>query len=158
MIRLVLIGILAVTSLSAAAGQSETVLTPGLVISSNTKVKPGVYRLPGADGKSAVVVRGTNVTLDLTGVVIEGGEPFADPDGYVGTGIEVDGGSRVTIKGGAIRGYKVAVLARKSPFLHLTGLDLSYNWKQRLWSGIEKESLVDWMSYHNNEKLSLIHI
>src|SRR5215210_5180468 len=107
-----------------------------MVISANTKVKPGVYRLPGAEGKPAITVRGSNITLDLTGVTIEGGEPYADPDGYVGTGIEIDGGDHVTIRGGAIRGYKVGVIARESPFLHLTGLDLSYNWKQRLWSGI----------------------
>ena len=138
----------------ASTGQAppEVPLTAGMVITSHTKVKPGVYRLPGTDGKSAVTLRGSNITLDLTGVTIEGGEPYADPDGYVGTGIAIDGGDHITIKGGAIRGYKVAVLARKSPFLHLTGLDLSYNWKQRLWSGIEKESLLDWMSYHDNEK------
>lgn len=138
--------------LSAQAPQLEVTLTPGQVISSNTKVKPGVYRLPGADGKPALTVRGSNITVDLTGVTIEGGDPLADPDGYVGTGIAIEGGDHVTIRGGAVRGYKVAILARKSPFLHVTRVDVSYNWKQRLWSGIEKESLVDWMSYHNNEK------
>ena len=67
--------------------------------------------------------------------------------------ILVDGGSRVTIRRTrSIRGYKVGILARNSPDLHLTRNDLSYNWKQRLYSGIEKESLVDWMSYHQNEK------
>ncbi len=123
-----------------------------MIISVSTKIKPGVYRLAGNASTSAVTVRGQNITLDLTGVTLEGGAPYADPDGYAGTGIEVAGGDHVTIRGGSIRGYKVAILARSSPFLHLTGLDLSYNWKQRLWSGIEKESLVDWMSYHNNEK------
>ncbi len=136
----------------AAQAPFEVPLVPGMVITSNTKIKPGVYRLPEDATKPALVIRGNNVTVDLTGVAIEGGEPYVDPDGYLGTGIKIEGGEHVTIKGGAIRGYKVAILARQSPFLHLTGLDLSYNWKQRLWSGIEKESLVDWMSYHNNEK------
>lgn len=136
----------------AQAQLPEIVPTPGMVISTNTRVKPGTYRIPGREGAAAITVRGSNITVDMTGVVIEGGEPFADPDGYVGTGIEIDGGDHVTLKGATVRGYKTAILARKSPFLHLTGNDLSYNWKQRLWSGIEKESLVDWMSYHNNEK------
>lgn len=131
---------------------TEIVPTPGMVITSSVRVKPGTYRVPGRDGAVAITVRGSNITVDMTGVVIEGGEPFADPDGYTGTGIEIDGGDHVTLKGATIRGYKTAILARKSPFLHLTGNDLSYNWKQRLWSGIEKESLVDWMSYHDNEK------
>jgi len=138
--------------LAARAQAPELVLTPGLVISTSVRVKPGTYRLPGSDAASAVTIRGSNITVDMAGVVIEGGEPFADPDGYVGTGIAIDGGDHVTLKGATIRGYKVAILARRSPFLHLTGNDLSYNWKQRLWSGIEKESLVDWMSYHNNEQ------
>lgn len=130
----------------------EVGLTPGMVITANTRVKPGTYRVQGRDGAAAITVRGSNITVDMTGVVLEGGEPFADPDGYIGTGIEIDGGDHVTLKGATIRGYKTAILARKSPFLRLTGNDLSYNWKQRLWSGIEKESLVDWMSYHDNEK------
>ena len=64
----------------------------------------------------------------------------------------VDGGSERHRKNAVIRGYKVGILARRSPDLHLTHNDLSYNWKPRLYSGIEKESLVDWMSYHQNEK------
>lgn len=151
-IRHGLLAIACVIAPVAMQAQSEVPLKLGMVITTNTKVRPGVYGLPGVDGKPALVVRGSNVTVDLAGVTIEGGESYADPDGYVGTGIEIEGGDHITIKGGAIRGYKVAILARKSPFLHLTGLDLSYNWKQRLWSGIEKESLLDWMSYHDNEK------
>ena len=69
-----------------------------------------------------------------------------------GVGILIDGGSRVTLRNAVVRGYKVALLARNSPDLHVTRGDFSYNWKQRLYSGIEKESLVDWMSYHQNEK------
>jgi nitrous oxidase accessory protein NosD len=130
----------------------EIALTPGIVITTSVRIKPGTYRLPGDEARPAVTIRGSNITVDLTGVTIEGGEPFADPDGYVGTGIEIDGGDHVSVKGATIRGFKVAILARRSPFLHLTGNDLSYNWKQRLWSGIEKESLLDWMSYHDNEK------
>ncbi len=150
-----ILGIFAALALPVATSElqfPEVTLTPGQVITSNAKVKPGVYRLPGADGRSAITVRGSGITLDLTGVTIEGADPYADPDGYVGTGIAIDGGDHVTVRGGVIRGYKVGVLARQSPFLHLTGLDVSYNWKQRLWSGIEKESLVDWMSYHDNEQ------
>jgi nitrous oxidase accessory protein NosD len=140
------------THSGAEAQLQEVVPAHGMVITSNTRVKPGTYRLSGRDGAAAITVRGSNITVDMTGVVLEGGDPFADPDGYAGTGIEIDGGDHVTVKGATIRGYKTAILARKSPFLHLTANDLSYNWKQRLWSGIEKESLVDWMSYHNNEK------
>lgn len=133
--------------------QGAVALTPGMVIDHSITVRPGTYRLPSPNLETpALVLRGANVTIDLTDVTIEGGEPFADPDGYTGVGILVDGASNVTIKGGAVRGYKVGIRAARSPNLHVTGVDASYNYKQRLWSGIEKESLLDWMSYHQNEK------
>jgi len=143
-------------SAQAAPRQQElstTTPTAGMTIVRSVRIPPGRYRLqaPAADA-AAIVVRGENITIDLTGVTLEGGDPFADPDGYQGTGVFIDGGRGVTLRGGAIRGYKVGVRARRSPALHITGLDASYNWKQRLWSGIEKESLIDWMSYHDNEK------
>jgi nitrous oxidase accessory protein NosD len=138
---------------SGLGAQAQVILTPGMVIERSVTVKPGTYRLPSASFEApAIVVRGSNITVDLTGVTIEGGEPYADPDGYKGTGVLVDGGSNVTIKGGAIRGFKVGIRAAKTPKLHITGVDASHNYKQRLWSGIEKESLLDWMSYHQNEK------
>jgi parallel beta-helix repeat protein len=133
--------------------QEQLPLTAGMVIDHSITVKPGTYRLPSANlDAPAIVVRGANITIDLTGVTIEGGEPYADPDGYTGVGILVDGAANVTIKGGAVRGYKVGIRASKTPKLHITGVDASYNYKQHLWSGIEKESLLDWMSYHQNEK------
>jgi parallel beta-helix repeat protein len=64
----------------------------------------------------------------------------------------VDGGENVTIKGLNAHGYKIGILARRSAKLHITGADLSYNWKPRLYSLVEHESLLDWMSYHHNEK------
>lgn len=124
-----------------------------MVIDRSITVKPGTYRLPSASFDApAIIVRGADITIDLTGVTLEGGEPLADPDGYTGVGILVDASPNVTIKGGAVRGYKVGIRAAKTPKLHITGVDASYNYKQRLWSGIETESLLDWMSYHQNEK------
>ena len=63
----------------------------------------------------------------------------------------VDGGEHVTIRNARIRGYKVAVLARRVRGLTLDGNDVSRNWKAHLYSGIEHESFTDWMSYHHNE-------
>jgi nitrous oxidase accessory protein NosD len=146
-------------STGVAARQDLPTITPtaGMVIDRSVRLAPGRYRLTappgeGAAGGAAVIVRGENLTIDLTGVTLEGGEPFADPDGYHGTGIFIEGGRGVTLRGGAIRGYKVGVLARKSAALRITGLDASYNWRPRLFSGIEKESLADWLSHHDNEK------
>ena len=139
--------------------QALPTITPtlGMTIDRSVKIAPGRYRFPvkaaaASPNEPAIRVRGDNITVDLSGVMIEGGDPEADPDGYVGVGVLVDEGKGVTITGGAIRGYKVGVLARRSSALRITGLEVSYNWKARLYSGIEKESLADWLTHHDNEK------
>ena len=126
----------------------------GQVIDHSMVVRRGVYRLTASEDLKtpALTIRGNNITIDFNGATLAGGPETADPDSFAGVGILIDGGSQITVKNAVIRGYKVGILARHSNGLHLTGNDLSYNWKQRLYSRIEKESLVDWMSYHQNEK------
>ncbi len=140
----------------AAVGQSPALvpLEAGMVIDRSVTIRPGTYRLPASPdlARPAVTIRGENITVDFNGAVLAGGPELADPDGYAGVGILIEGGRTVTVKNAVIRGYKIGMLARRSPDLHLSRNDLSYNWKPRLYSGVEKESLVDWMSYHQNDK------
>jgi nitrous oxidase accessory protein NosD len=125
----------------------------GTIITQTTRLTPGVVARPSVDlDHPAITIHGSNVTVDFTGVTLRGGAPGADPDTYTGLAVLVDGGENVTIKNLTARGYKVGILARHSNGLHITGADLSYNWKQRLYSLVEHESLLDWMSYHHNEK------
>ena len=100
----------------------------------------------------ALTIRGSNITVDFTGVTLRGAPAGADPDTFTGLAVLVDGGDNVTIKGLNAHGYKIGVLARKTAKLHITGANLSYNWKPRLYSLVEHESLLDWMSYHQNDK------
>jgi nitrous oxidase accessory protein NosD len=125
-----------------------------MVIDRSVTIRPGTYRLSASADltQPAIIVRGEEITVDFGGAVLAGGRDGADPDSFAGVGILIEGGRGITIKNAVIRGYKVGVLARRSTSLHLTRNDLSYNWKQRLYSGIEKESLVDWMSYHQNDR------
>lgn len=134
--------------------QQTLPLTQGMVIDRSVTIRPGTYRLSASPDLQtpAITIRGENIVVDFNGAVLAGSPEAADPDAFAGVGVLVDGGSRVTVRGGTIRGYKVGILARDSPDLRITRNDLSYNWKQRLHSGIEKESLLDWMSYHQNEK------
>ncbi len=153
-LRLLTVAGLVAAGAVASARQAPPLVTPvgGMVIDHSVRIRPGTYRLASADVDTpAITVRGEHVVVDFTGVTIEGGDPIAEPDGYSGTGILVEGGADVTIRHAAVRGYKVAVLGRHSPRLHLVDNDFSYNWKARLWSGIEKESLVDWLTHHDNE-------
>ncbi len=135
-----------------AGGPGPVALSPGLVLSSSTVLKPGVYRIAsGGDSKPAIVIRGNNLTLDFRSVVLEGSPTTVDPDKRAGLGILIEG-RNVTIKNLRVRGYKVGLMARNSPGLKLLDADLSYNWKPRLLSTQEREDLADWMSYHQNEK------
>jgi hypothetical protein len=146
--------VVACLSGSGGSAQSTVALTPGMVITRSMTIRPGSYILPAsADLKTpAITIRGENITVAFNGATLAGTREGPDPDSYAGVGILIDGGSKVTVKNAIIRRYKVGILARKSADLHLTRNDVSHNWKQRLYSGIEKESLVDWMSYHQNEQ------
>ena len=126
-------------------------LFSGQVIDRSVVVLPRFYHFPSAAlDRPAIRITGENITVDFNGAVLVGSQ--GDPNTYAGLGILIEGGRKITVKNAVVRGYKVGILARRSPDLHLTGNDLSHNWKQRLYSGIEKESLVDWMSYHQNDK------
>ncbi|HVL67748.1 MAG TPA: right-handed parallel beta-helix repeat-containing protein [Vicinamibacterales bacterium] len=134
--------------------QQMVPLTQGMVIDRSIIVRPGTYHLRGAADlrTPALTIRGSDIVVDFNGATIVGSPGGAEPDEFAGVAILIEGGSGVTVKGATIRGFKVGILARNSPGLRITRNDLSYNWKQRLYSGIEKESLLDWMSYHQNEK------
>ncbi|MGE5243233.1 MAG: NosD domain-containing protein, partial [Betaproteobacteria bacterium] len=139
----------------AATAQTavEVALRAGLVIDRSTTVRPGTYRIASAslDGP-AIVIRGHDIVVDFDGAVLEGSPGGEAPDRFAGLAVLVDGGERITIRNARIRGYKVAILARHVRGLTLTGNDVSYNWKPRLYSGVEHESFADWLTYHHNER------
>jgi parallel beta-helix repeat protein len=135
------------------AGTPQQELRAGTVITRSVKFRPGTYRLqgPASPDSAIIVVRGDSLTVDLTGVVLEGHSPGADPDLARGVAIRVEGGSNIRIVGARIRGYKIGILARGTRGIEVRSSDLSHNWKPRLFSLVEHESLVVWLSFHNNE-------
>ncbi len=134
-----------------SAQQRSVPYTPGMVITASTRITPGTYHIPSGDSVG-IVIRGDGITVDLRGVELVGDSVRTHPDRFTGTGISIDGGRNVTVRGARIRGVKHGLIARGTHTLRLLDNDLSYNQKPRLYSGIEKESLVDWMSFHQNEK------
>ncbi len=150
------------TVLLMAAGGLEAqalprpTLTPraGLVITASARIAPGSYRLPAPASldSSVITIRGNGITVDFAGVSLEGMDPGTDPDQARGVAIRIDGGSNIRILNAKIRGYRIAVYARNTHGLELVNNDASYNWKPRLYSQIEHESLVDWLSFHHNEQ------
>src|SRR5512146_1646757 len=151
-VRLAITAVALGTRLGAQVSTIE--LHRGLVITHSVRIAPKVYRIRGqASLDSAVVtIRGDDVTVDFAGATLEGIAPESDPDLAVGVAIRVEGGRNVAIRNARVRGYKVGLLARGTHGLSLVDNDLSYNWKPRLYSLIEHESLADWLSHHHNEK------
>ena len=143
-------------ALWAQAAPQLAPITPrtGLVITSSVRIAPGTYRLqaPASLDSSVITIRGNDITLDFAGVTLEGMAPAGDPDQAQGVGLRVDGGTNIRILNSRIRGYRIAIYARGTRGLELVDNDASYNWKPRLYSQIEHESLVDWLSFHHNER------
>ncbi len=140
--------------LPAAGLSAQLPVTPfhsGMVVTASTRIAPGRYRIAAGDSLG-IVVRGNRVTLDLRGVEIVGDTARTRPDRFRGVGVAIDGGTDVTVRGGAVRGVRHGLVARGTRQLRILGGDFSYNQKPRLYSGTEKESLVDWLSFHQNEK------
>jgi parallel beta-helix repeat protein len=139
---------------AAAARQSQAVeLRPGTVITRSVRVARQTWRLATdvAHDSGHITIRGNDITLDLGGATLEGMPAGNDPDMASGVAIRVEGGRNIRIVNGRIRGFKVAILARNTTNLVIERVDASNNWKPRLFSLVEHESLVDWLSFHRNE-------
>jgi parallel beta-helix repeat protein len=144
---------LVVVALTAPHPLAQSRPVAGMVVTRTMTVPAGTYTLVSPDlQRPAITIRGSNITVDFKDVVLRGAPASADPDTFTGLAVLVDGGENVTIRNLRAHGYKIGVLARGSRRLHITGSDLSYNWKPRLYSLVEHESLLDWMSYHRNDK------
>jgi len=131
-----------------ALSQAPIELQSGMIITQSVRVIPKTYRLAGPP----IIVRGNNITVDFRGAILAGIDPQADPDQARDTAIVIDGGSNIRIVQATIHGYKVGILARGTRQLTLRNNDLSDNWKPRLFSLVEHESLLDWLSFHHNNK------
>ena len=150
MSRIFVAALVSLSLAPALAAQDTAAFRPGMVVTRSIAIAPGRYLAPAGDS-GAIVVRGSGIVLDLTRVELVGSDSTERPDLFTGTAIRVDGGENITVRGARIRGYKVGILAHGTRGLTLTVNDLSHNWRPRLYSGIERESLVDWLSYHKNE-------
>jgi parallel beta-helix repeat protein len=153
--------VLATTTLNVRVwGQKATIPSVGMRITKSIVVASGRYSLPTTDTNTiqkqggVIVIEGKNIVLDLAGVVLDGAgnKPTYAPDQFDGIAIEIKpGSSHITIKNASIKGYKIGIKADSVEALTIDNCDLSYNYRDALKSGLEKEDESDWMSFHNNE-------
>ena len=147
--------LLAGAAVAPLQAQRRTVtLRRGMVITSSVRVERRVYDLPAHPSvdSAVIIIRGDNITVDFNGAELRGTPLLVDPDEASGVAIRIDGGRNVRIVNARVRGYRVGLLGRGTRSLTLADNDFSHNWKPRLFSVVEHESLVDWMSFHRNEQ------
>lgn len=137
-------------------------LKPGAVLTKSCRVVKAMYRFSTPEGTTragdetiptlqpALTIRGDGITVDFAGATFQGSAESVDPNERKGLAILVEG-NNVTLKNLNVHGYKVGLMARNSKGLRILDSDFSYNWKQHLASGLDREDLSDWMSYHHNE-------
>lgn len=109
-------------------------LAQGMVITQSTTLASRTYTTP-------IIIRGDSITVDFRAATLQGSD----------TAIIVDGGATIRVVNARVRGHKIGILARGTRGLTLIDNDLSDNWRPRLFSLVEHESLVDWLSFHHNE-------
>ena len=106
----------------------------------------GVLHITGRDD-------GARIVVDLGGATLAGAASRADAaalDTFTGTGIVITG-RNVTLRNGAVRGFKVGILAEDCDGLILEDLDTSDNYAQRLRSTASAEDARDWLYPHRND-------
>lgn len=148
-----LILVLVIGLFSCQSSLPPVPLTDGLLIDQPTTFKAGRYVLPGHDSldQPVMIIEGDDLVLDFSDIQLIGNENRRQPDTYKGVGILVRNSRQVTIKNLHIQGYKIALMAENVDSLRILNADLSYNYRPRLYSLRERENLVDWLSYHQNE-------
>lgn len=130
----------------------QLILRPGITITQSTFFKPGVYNFTSDSiGAPAIIIEGDNITVDFNRVELNGAAAGQMPNEFKGLAILVKNSKNVIIKNLKAKGYKVALMAVDVDSLQLLNSDLSYNFRQKLFSIRERENFQDWMSYHNNE-------
>lgn len=136
-----------------ACSDSSQSLRKGQLIAHSVVFQEGLSLNVTSDSLSDPIlwIRGNNVVVDFNGAILEGTDQPNQPDTFKGLGIKVEQGHNITIKNLTVRGYKIALLAEGVDSLQLINCDFSYNYRPRLYSLRERESLADWLSFHNNE-------
>jgi parallel beta-helix repeat protein len=132
----------------------EKIVKQGMVITSDTKIKKGVYKLDASPDieHPVILIDGYRITVDFNNITLQGSNSTKKPDEFFGVAIIVSSkSSNITIKNLKVKGYKVALFARDVTNLTVDNCDFSYNYRQHLNSTQEKEDISDWMSYHHNE-------
>lgn len=136
--------------------QEENILSisKGLQIDHTVKIRSKIYEIPSSDSlnQPILIIEGSGIEIDFQNAHLTSTSDKTKPNQFKGLGILIRNGKNITIKNLKVSGFKIAVMAENVDSLRILDSDLSYNFRQKLYSTREREDLGDWMSYHLNEK------
>ncbi|MDA1194169.1 MAG: right-handed parallel beta-helix repeat-containing protein [Planctomycetota bacterium] len=139
---------------SARTDEQPTRLAPttdDMAVPRAARLEPGTHRVVDANGNGALHITQDGTVLDLQDAALLGAADGSPAHAYQGVGIRVEGARGVVIRGGVIRGYKIAIQAVDAPDLVIEDVDASENWRQRLGSTPAREDPSDWLWPHEND-------
>jgi parallel beta-helix repeat protein len=126
------------------------------VIRSSMRVDIAEEVIRDRDGEPIIVIVGDDIVVEFGNEMLGGSPHDADPDSYVGIGVQVIG-KNVTMRGGRFSGFKVAIHAKEAHGLTIDGADVSDNFRQRLRSTPQREDARDWLWPHRNDENEWMH-
>lgn len=113
----------AIVTVSNADG---VVPTPGMIISQNTVLKPGIYDFSNGKG---ITLGSDDITIDGNGVTLVGpGEQSRGPESFAGTGIFSNGYSGITLKNIKVKGFNYGLHVKNGSNWNITKNDFSDNY------------------------------
>jgi len=123
-----------------------------LRVTRDARLAPGSHLAPAAGPDGALLLEGLDgVTLDLAGAELRGASAATDLDRCAGVGIVVRNCRDVTIRNGALGGYRVCVSVEASERVVLEDLTFRGWYGMRLRSTAVAEDLSDWLYPHEND-------
>jgi parallel beta-helix repeat protein len=102
----------------------------GTQVQGDVRVCPGRYRIADASERGVIIAAASGTRIDLTGVVLESGDSV--PGRFTGVGVSSKGVDAVSIRGGAIRGYRYGVKIEGGRNHRIFGIDLSGSRRQEV--------------------------
>ncbi len=141
------------TTLAALATDPLPIISvdrDNIEVTESCRLNVTVSPIIDADGNGVVQIKGNGITVTFEGEPLRGAQPGQEPDSFTGIGVSI-AGTKITLSGATISGYKTAVYAYRSNYLVIEDCDVSGNFCQRLGSTPWREDPADWLNPHEND-------
>lgn len=133
----------------------DELVPPGgtaLRITADARLAPGEHAVSAAGDDGVLLLEGLDgVTLDLNGARLSGAPDGTTLDRMQGRAIVVRGSTNVTIRNGAIGGYKGCIVVEDSSGVVVEDVRFEGWYGMRLRSTIAAEDGADWLWPHEND-------